>query len=53
MWGCKAPWFKLPKSLRDRIWRAYAPGQEGNRTPSEAYLQVADDVQRWIREAGL
>lgn len=48
MWGCKAHWFKLPKVLRDRIWRTYAPGQEVDMTPSEEYLQVADDVQRWI-----
>lgn len=50
MWGCRAHWFKLPKALRDRIWRTYAPGQEIDITPSEEYLQVADDVQRWIRD---
>lgn len=52
MWGCKAHWFRLPKALRDRIWRAYAPGQEVDLTPSDEYLQVADDVQRWIQENG-
>lgn len=52
MWGCKAHWFRLPKALRDRIWHAYAPGQEVDMTPSEEYLQVADDVQRWIKEHG-
>jgi transcriptional regulator with XRE-family HTH domain len=52
MWGCKAHWFRLPKALRDRVWRTYAPGQEVDMTPSEEYLQVADDVQRWIREHG-
>lgn len=50
MWGCKPHWFKLPKALRDRIWATYAPGQEVDMTPSNAYLQVADDVQKWIRE---
>lgn len=50
MWGCKAHWFRLPKALRDRIWATYAPGQEVDMTPSAEYLQVADDVQRWIRE---
>lgn len=50
MWGCKAHWFRLPKALRDRIWATYAPGQEVDLTPSTAYLQVADDVQRWIKE---
>lgn len=52
MWGCKKHWFKLPKALRDRVWRAYKPGQEIDMTPSEDYLQVADDVQRWIAEHG-
>jgi hypothetical protein len=50
MWGCKAHWYKLPKILRDRIWAAYVPGQEVDMSPSEEYLQVADDVQRWISE---
>lgn len=50
MWGCKAHWFRLPKALRDRIWRTYAPSQEVDLTPSREYLQVADDVQQWIRE---
>lgn len=52
MWGCKAHWFRLPKALRDRVWNAYRPGQEATMTPSAEYLQVADDVQRWIREHG-
>lgn len=50
MWGCKSHWFKLPKQLRDRIWATYEPGQEKTLTPSAAYLDVADEVQRWIRE---
>jgi hypothetical protein len=53
MWGCEPHWFKLPKALRDRIWRTYAPGQEVDLTPSAEYLKVADDVQRWIREHGV
>jgi transcriptional regulator with XRE-family HTH domain len=52
MWGCKAHWFALPKALRDRIWSAYQPGQEDDMTPSETYLQVAAEVQQWIREHG-
>lgn len=49
MWGCKEHWFTLPKRLRDEIWRTYVPGQEITKTPSEAYLIAADNVQRWIR----
>lgn len=49
MWGCKPHWFRLPKHLRDRIWDAYVPGQEIYGTPSEAYLEVAQEVQVWIQ----
>lgn len=52
MWGCRRHWFRLPKSLRDRIWATYKPGQEERGDPSAAYLKVADDVQKWIREHG-
>jgi hypothetical protein len=48
MWGCKAHWFKLPKHLRDEIWRTYAPGQEITKTPSFSYRQAAMRVQKWI-----
>ncbi len=51
-WGCKTHWFRLPKEMRDRIWAAYQPGQEKTMTPSPEYLDVADDVQRWIQENG-
>ena len=50
VWGCKQHWFKLPKRLRDAIWSTYRPGQEQTMTPSAAYLQVANQVQAWIRE---
>lgn len=52
MWGCRPHWFALPISLRNRIWATYAPGQEVNGTPSDAYLRAADDVQAWIKEQG-
>lgn len=49
MWGCAPHWFKLPKALRDRVWATYVPGQEITKTPSAAYLEVAHDVQAWIK----
>lgn len=52
MWGCKVHWFKLPKYLRDKIWNAYIPGQEATMTPTDEYLAVADETQRWIAEHG-
>ena len=52
MWGCKPHWFALPLALRNKVWAAYRPGQEATMTPSDAYLAVADEVDRWIREHG-
>lgn len=49
MWGCKNHWFALPKVLRDKIWRTYRPGQEKDWSPSEAYIEAAEEVQEWIR----
>jgi hypothetical protein len=48
MWGCRRHWYALPKDLRDRIWRAYRPGQEIDLTPSAAYIAVAREAQAWI-----
>jgi hypothetical protein len=48
MWGCKPHWFRLPLRLRNQIWATYRPGQEISKTPSEAYVRVAQEVQAWI-----
>ena len=50
MWGCRKHWFKLPKRLRYKIWETYVPGQEITKTPSQAYLDTADEVEEWCRE---
>lgn len=39
----------LPKRLQAKIWGAYVPGQEITKTPSDAYLDVANEVQEWIK----
>lgn len=49
-WGCREHWFMLPKNIRDKIWRAYRPGQEIDLRPSEAYLAAAEAAQVWIRK---
>ena len=49
MWGCKTHWMKLPRYLRDKVWEAYVPGQEDRLDPSDEYLDVAQEVQDWIR----
>lgn len=53
MWGCTRHWYRIPKPLRDRIWRTYQPGQEISKTPSAAYLTAARDVQDWIAANGV
>jgi hypothetical protein len=52
MWGCKAHWFRLPLALRNKIWLAYRPGQEGDMRPSDAYMTAAREVQDWIGKHG-
>lgn len=52
LWGCYSCWRKLPKHLRDEIWRTFEPGQEVDLSPSDEYLEVADKIQRWIKEHG-
>lgn len=52
MWGCRKHWYKLPQTLRTKIWRAYQPGQEIDGTPSQDYVTVAREVQQWIAEHG-
>lgn len=52
LWGCKRHWFQLPKSLRNKIWATYEPGQEVDGTPSDSYLKVAREVQEWVAESG-
>ena len=49
-WGCRAHWYKLPVTLRNKIWAAYKPGQEINMTPSRRYVEVAREVQNWIAQ---
>lgn len=48
LWGCTAHWRKLPQALRNKIWATYRIGQEVDLSPSDDYLKVANEVQRWI-----
>lgn len=48
-WGCKKHWLMLPKHLRAKVWAAFRPGQEVEMTPSREYLDVANEVQQWIK----
>jgi hypothetical protein len=48
MWGCRRHWYALPQPIRQRIWRAYSPGQEKSLTPSREYVEVAREARDWI-----
>lgn len=47
-WGCAKHWFALPKEIRDRLWAAFAPGQEVSGRPSREYVGAARAALRWI-----
>lgn len=49
LWGCYKHWMMLPKHLRDKVWEVYRPGQEVDMRPSREYLDVAQEVQDWIK----
>lgn len=48
LWGCAPHWYKLPKVLRDLIWKTFQPGQEETKLPSMAYIVAAKKVRQWI-----
>lgn len=41
---CRRHWYMVPADIRDRIWRAYVPGQEITKTPTRHYLSVMDEA---------
>lgn len=41
MFMCRQHWFMVPKPLRDAVWAEYRPGQEVDKRPSGAYMDVA------------
>lgn len=49
-WGCTAHWYMLPKPIRDKIWRAYRPGQEETLTPSREYIEATREAIAWAAE---
>ncbi|HZU00876.1 MAG TPA: hypothetical protein VFA10_14510 [Ktedonobacteraceae bacterium] len=48
--ACRSHWYMLPKALRDQVWQKYRPGQEKDKQPSQAYLDVIAQVQAYWRE---
>jgi hypothetical protein len=50
MWGCKPHWFRLPSSMRNRIWTAYKLGQEISKTPTPEYVAASREAQAWAAQ---
>lgn len=48
MWGCRSCWMRLPKDIRDAIWKAYRPGQEKDGRPSREYIRAARAARDWV-----
>jgi|SRR5690348_2049811 hypothetical protein len=49
---CRGHWSALPKTLRDRIWEHFQPGQTAA-TCSQTYREVLCEVLAWARERQL
>lgn len=47
---CKTHWFQLPKGMRDRVWRAYRPGQCDDWAISHEYAEAARAAVRYIAD---
>lgn len=38
---CLKHWRMVPRDMQTAVWRAYRPGQEVDKQPSQQYLRVA------------
>ncbi len=47
---CRRHWYMVPKSIRDRVWAAYRPGQCDDKEPSETWHEAADTAIRTVFE---
>lgn len=48
--GCAPHWRRLPKHLRDAIWRSFRPGQEIDGVVSAGYRRAVRSVLAYVRE---
>jgi hypothetical protein len=37
---CIRHWRMVPRSIQNRVWAAYRPGQEIDKSPSDAYMDA-------------
>jgi hypothetical protein len=45
---CMLHWRKLPKALKDAVWRFYREGQCNDQDPSKEWLDAADDAIEYV-----
>ncbi len=50
MWGCRAHWYALPKSLRTCIGHAYRAGINAGNHPTMGYVAAHRAALAWIAE---
>jgi hypothetical protein len=49
--ACRGHWYQLPKSIRDRIWAFYIPGQTITTMSPEYRVALDDAIAYWGEHA--
>lgn len=49
-WGCREHWFRLPPSLRNRLWQAGIKEVAANGRPGPAWAACAAEADAWSAE---
>lgn len=44
---CTHHWRMIPRHLQRKIWAAYRPGQEVDKSPTARYMEVMREVKDW------
>jgi hypothetical protein len=44
LWGCAPHWYRIPKPLRDELWRAWRAGT------MDEHARASANIDRWIAE---
>jgi hypothetical protein len=45
---CLRHWRMVPRELQRRVWRAYVPGQEIRKDPTDEYIEVQREVVAYV-----
>jgi hypothetical protein len=47
---CRPHWYRVPQSIRNRVWHHYTPGQSWETATTEYLLAAAEAVEHVARE---